>query len=1113
LRRIVILVAALLVLAVGALLVAPRFVGPERYREAITAALARATGRQVTIAGPLALTLLPAPSLSAADVRVAGAPGAARPDMLRAAHIEARLAWLPLLGGRLVLRSLVLTDPVLDLASLPLGGAPRRASSNAPAAAARGAQPSEPVIAIERLAITNGTIIGSERIDGLDLDASMPDAGGPAHGAGRLTLHGTRLDFDVAVDRIGERTPFRLALGLPAAAAHLALAGEVVTPPNGAVTVEGKAKLTGDDFAALARLAHQAVPPGLARPFSATATLAAGRDDIRLDALSFALDETHGTGTLHIAPHHGAPGAPASFALTLALNQLDLDRLAAARAAAPQPARPPAQPPMPGRNAGAAAPAAPPLANDLIGELPSDLRGQIDLTVEALRWRDGVIRNARLHAALDHGVLAVSHLAASLPGGSDLSLSGTLDAAPGQAGGQRQFRGAVELESDNLRLLLDWLGARTAGIPADRLRKLTLSGQFTARPGQIDIGGLDLTVDATHLTGAATVALRRRIAIGVRLAVDQLNIDAYLPTAGPAAPPPSAPQNASPSASQGAPANSTASAPPADYPALLAAFDANIDAAIDTVTWRGQPARGIHLAATLDGGTLTLHEATIADIAGAGATARGALTGIGGSESAWHAAVTVRGPEIAHLVRLVAPDSTLGSALSGSFDAKADIAGERGGVALDLDLAALGGKLRLTGEVADSAANAPGADLGIEISHPSFVGLLRNVMPSYQPAGGDPGAIKLSGKFSETKGLLSVRDMSLSIGGLLVEGDTILARRGERPKLTADLRFNELALDRFLPARRTAARDDRVFPCADAACGGAIVRVASAVADAPVANRWSRDPLDLTALASFDADISVTGDGFSWGKWRLERPVAAVTLDNGLLRLARLSGGVFGGTVEATGQLAAADGQAKAEIAIRHAALEQALQETAGIGNLAGRADVDASLATAGLSDAALVAHLQGTGRLTSRDGTIAGIDLAAIGARLDDASRAADLPGLLRGLAGGKTRYRTLDGTFRVADGIIRSDDLHLVAESGEGHATATLDLPKWQTHDRLELRLGDHGALPPLALTVDGALDAPHIVFDVNALESYLAQHGAAKPPATAKPNLRDQLKTQVR
>ncbi len=629
--------------------------------------------------------------------------------------------------------------------------------------------------------------------------------------------------------------------------------------------------------------------------------------------------------------------------------------------------------------------------------LPPDLGGRLDLTVGALRWHGGIVRDARLQATLDHGAIDIPRLVAVLPGGSGLSLNGKLEAASGQ----RQFRGAVELDSDNLRQLLDWLGAKTAAIPADRLRKLTLTSQFTALSDRIDIGGVDLTVDATRLTGAATVALHQRLAIGARLAIDQLNLDAYLPPAhvpGAAAgpPPQAAPQDPPPG--------------PSGYALLLAAFDANIDATIDTLTWRGQPARGTHLAATLRDGALTLHDATIADIAGASATASGAVASSGG-EPAWHAAIALQGPEIAHFVRLVAPDSALGALLSGPFAAKSDIAGERGGVAVDLDLAALGGRARVTGEIADSAA-APGLDLGLEISHPSFTALVRNLVPGYQPAGGDPGAVKLAGRLSETKGLVSARDMTIAIGGLTIEGDTIFEQRGGRPKLTADLRFGELALDKFLPLRQTAALAPSQVPPLWLAQVGATPQAAAA-------RRWSREPLALAALAVIDSDISLTGDALSWGKWRIERPVAVAALANGLFRLDRLSGGLFGGTIEASGQLAAADGQAKLDIAVRHAALEQALQEIAGIGGLAGRADIELGLATAGLSAADLVAHLQGSLTLASRDGTIAGIDLPAISARLSDTSRATDLPGLLRGLSGGRTRYRSLDGTFRIADGI----------------------------------------------------------------------------------------------
>ncbi|HEX3499447.1 MAG TPA: AsmA family protein [Stellaceae bacterium] len=1060
-RKALIVCITLLVLAAAALLAAPRFIDLDWYRGTITAELRRTTGLPVEVAGPLSLSLLPTPRLSAAAIRIANPAGAAVPDLLRATSVEVRLAVAPLLTGKLVFRSLTLVDPVLDRTHLPR---------------------TPPDFALERLAIVNGTILGGtipsgERIDGLALTASLADSGGPAHAAGGLTLRGTHVDFELDIDRIAERMPFRLALDLPAKT-HLLINGDATAPSGGALTLDAKATLTGEDFAAFARLAHRPMPAALARPFTAAATLAGSTAELRVEALDVVLDDMHATGALRIAAT-----SPASISLTLALNQLNLDRPASAAA--------------PSAGADAAAPFAP--------SLPADLSGQIDLTLGALRWHGGIIRDARLQATLDHGAIDIPRLVAALPGGSGLSLNGRLDAASGQ----RQFRGAVELDSDNLRALLDWLGMSTGAIPADRLRKLTLSSQFTALPDRVEIGSVDLTIDATRLTGAATVALRQRVAIGARLAIDQLNLDAYLPAVSPDNPAQAPRQDQAQNAARDQAANG--------YTLLFDGFDANIDAAIDTLTWRGQPARGVHLAATLQDGALTLRQATIADIAGATATASGALSGSG--ESGWHAAIALQGPEIAHLVRLVAPDSAASLLLSGPFTAKTDIAGERGGIAVDLDLAALGGRARITGEIADSV------DLGIEVAHPSFAALMRNVVAGYQPAGGDPGAVKLAGRLSETKGLLSAREMTLSVGGLTIEGDAIFERRSGRPKLTADLRFGELALDRFLPVRQTAALvPSSVVPPTRPPLWLAQAG-AAAVPPGAAARRWSREPFSLAALGLIDSDVTLSGEAFSWGKWRIERPIAVLALAGGRLRLDQLSGGLFGGTIDASGELAAADGQAKLNLAMHHAALEQALQQIAGSGGLAGRADVDIGLATSGLSATELADHLQGNLTLASRDGTIAGIDLPAINARLNEGRGAIDLPGLVRGLSGGRTRYHSLDGTFRIADGIMRSDDLRLAAEAAEGRADATLDLPKWLIHSHLELRLTEHAAAPPLGATLDGAIDAPHIVFDVNALEGYLLQRGSGRPtarpgppepsnsPPPARPTLREPLTNPAR
>ena len=82
-RKAAIGLGILIVLLLAGLSVAPRFVDLDRFKAPIAAELARRTGRQVEIAGPIALSLLTAPTVTAYDLRLANPPGAAVKDMVR----------------------------------------------------------------------------------------------------------------------------------------------------------------------------------------------------------------------------------------------------------------------------------------------------------------------------------------------------------------------------------------------------------------------------------------------------------------------------------------------------------------------------------------------------------------------------------------------------------------------------------------------------------------------------------------------------------------------------------------------------------------------------------------------------------------------------------------------------------------------------------------------------------------------------------------------------------------------------------------------------------------------------------------------------------------------
>jgi uncharacterized protein involved in outer membrane biogenesis len=114
-RILIVLVLIVIVLPVAAALAAFLTFDPNAYKTQIAAAVAQATGRDVTIAGPLAVKLSWVPTLTARDVRLGNIPGGSAPIMAQIDEIETRVALLPMLQHRLEIQDLVLRHPTVLL--------------------------------------------------------------------------------------------------------------------------------------------------------------------------------------------------------------------------------------------------------------------------------------------------------------------------------------------------------------------------------------------------------------------------------------------------------------------------------------------------------------------------------------------------------------------------------------------------------------------------------------------------------------------------------------------------------------------------------------------------------------------------------------------------------------------------------------------------------------------------------------------------------------------------------------------------------------------------------------------------------------------------------------
>ena len=958
-------------------------------------------------------------------------------------------------------------------------------------------------------------------LDRLNARVSADSLAGPFASDGNFLVGGVPVAFDATIGAMaqGQAFPFTLAVSLTEAEARLQLNGKA-SEPSAAAEVVGQLTLEAGSAerlrVALTGFLGPDVPRFPEAPFSLRARLAASLEEAAFNEMLITLGETRASGAVSAAYADGV-----QLDLALALNRVDIDQWIATAESETRPpvaSRDDDEPSTTDASAGALV-------------LPKDLSGSINVQVEALAYNGGIVRQLSLSATMLDGVVNVSRAAALLPGGSDVTVSGSLAAVDGAP----RFEGRLEAASDNLRALIAWLAVDTAAIPTDRLRKAIIGANFDVTPTVARIEGIDLRLDSSRLTGEGSFRFGERPAISADLEVDRLNADAYRPPREPG------------SATTDPAASSEVTGAPIEGPLSGAeAFDADLKLRVGELTYNRTPARGLMVDVSLSGGVLVLREASIQDIGGAAVTISGRAEGLSGTPViAGTVEIAAENPDrlfqFLH-IESPAPAARLGPLrVSGAFEAKAET------LAVDLEGTAAGTRVRMRGDIGVALAGAPmnlsieltsrslapligqltpvigegmdgavaitgtiagppealevalhadlaGArvsiggtvsaaeptafDLALEIEHPDLTGFLDGLGLDYRPAAVNLGGFELKGVVRGDANTLAISDIAGSVGPVAVIGALEVGLGGERPRVSGELRTSEIIADLFLPVP-----------------GSAIERVAAAEA-APSEveggqGRWSTDAIELGWMDIIDGDIAVSSSAIDYGHYRFREPSLRLVLQDGALEIAPLTGTLYGGAVELRARLEdAAIPTIALSLRLDNADLEQALIENADIDRVTGRLALSAELSARGSSQLELIGALSGNGRFSASDGTIRGIDLGRLSNRLERLNEITDYLGLLRAsLSGGTTAYSAAGGSFQISDGIIRSDDLKMSLDSATAEGKGVVDLPRWLIDLRTRARLIEHPDAPTLGLDLSGSLDSPRRDLRTSDLEAYLA------------------------
>jgi len=194
---------ALAGLLVGTALAAPSFISWNDYRAEIATEVRKATGRKLVIEGDIDVALLPAPKLSVAKVRLANLDGARDADMMRLEALDVRIAFWPLLSGKVVVNSVSLRGADIALEVLADGRSNWQFTPQGSSASATGSGANDDgddvarAVRLEQVIVSGGRISyrdsrsGTvERIEGIDARLAAETLKGPFVLRGRAGARG-----------------------------------------------------------------------------------------------------------------------------------------------------------------------------------------------------------------------------------------------------------------------------------------------------------------------------------------------------------------------------------------------------------------------------------------------------------------------------------------------------------------------------------------------------------------------------------------------------------------------------------------------------------------------------------------------------------------------------------------------------------------------------------------------------------------------------------------------------------------------------------------------------------------------------------------------------------
>ncbi len=1048
--------AIAIILALIAALVGPLLIDWGGHRTLFEAEAGRLIGLDVRVNGAIEARLLPAPSLTMHDIEI----GSGR-DNIRARSLGFVFALGPLMRGEWRAAEVHLAAPRMNI-GLDASGhvlAPNLSIQFNPDA-----------LSIDRLSVEDGHVTltdaasgGRATLDKFWFNGEARSLLGPFKGEGAVTIGGELYPFRLAAGRYDDDGALKLHVNVDPVDRPLSIEADgMLALAGGEPKFDGTLSLTRPVGIASRKTER------LTQPWRLNGKIKASAASALMRQFEFQYgSEEQGLKLTGVADFKF--GKQPRFDGVLSGRQIDLDRaLAGGDGSSPPPAA-----------------ALRKIAELAGGAFRPAIPIQIGVGIDQVTLGGNTIANVRGDISTGAKGWNLDRFEFRAPGFTQVRLSGQLAIGKDAV----SFTGPAEINAGDPKVLMAWLEGRADAAQGD-LRPLRLRSDVTLASDRITADRLNATFDGKTVTGRLAydfAAAGRAAKLDAALNAPELDIDAAL-----------------------AFGNALIAGSPIERP-----HDMTLALDIGRATIAGLNARDVSARLKVDGSGLQIDRLAVADLGGAAFSASGRIVTAGAS------------PQGSVSVQLDAPDMMPAMALLARFSPQA--AQALRGRAAAMAPAKLNAMLSINGA-------APAATLAIDGSF-GQVRVALNGQIDAIPITLSAGDLRLAGRLEADDGRALVA--MLGLGRVLV----VDASPGALTFNVSGPARGPLRLDGKLAAGGRAALPltfagnialtgkDLLLSDIDVTAAGAALRgKLSAALTAPrrLQGEIEADNVDATALiaaaigmpATADSDATAwawPGEPFAGGLFgdyggqiafkarrldimpRLTARQFGATLRFGKdeLSVEGISGDVAGGHLAGQLSFHSAGDNVKT-----HAKIELIGADAANLFGSGARPPITGSLGLsveidgAGMSPAALIGSLQGSGKIALTDAQLAGLDPRAFdtviravdqGLAIDQA-RISDI--VSKALESGRLTVKHAEGTIAVSAGQLRLSDVSADSKDAALSVAGRLDLTDGLIDARLVLSGAGQaaGSRPDIFMALKGPVTAPARSIDVSALTGWL-------------------------